>query len=354
MIDFFVHSVTAPDEGDLHDLSSLDWRKWLGDRLVAMDRHGIERSGVCVMDTAILERRGDLDELRRATDSGRFFFTLMPDFRNTSPEATVAAMVDGGFRGITFHSYLQEIGEKEFCRVAEWSAAAAEAGLLPGFCTAYGSKRIYDYYSLPLVAEVARRIADPVVLYHAGGAKVLEAMLLCEMWPNLHLETSFSLSYWAGSSVEADLAFAIRKIGAERVLFGSDAPFVPVDKALADHEAFFEKFEFSSAQRDAVMGGTAAALFAIEYSHTGMSVDDDYEDGEHLEYRRGLPGDEYLALLDAGEDVTEGDVLVSAGNGALAAAAGDGTEDASVVAEAIESVDNAAGADPVRVEIQVV
>ncbi len=260
MIDFFVHPVMAADEGDLYDLSSLDWSKWLGERLAEMDGRGIEKSGVCVMDPGILGRSGDLAELERATTSGRFFFTLMPDFRNSPVELTVARMADGGFRGITFHSYLQEIREEEYCRVADWSAAAAEAGLLPGFCTAYGSKKLFDYYSLPLVAEVAREVDDPVVLYHAGGAKVLEAMLLCEMWPNLYLETSFSLSYWAGSSVESDLAFAIRKIGAERVLFGSDAPFVPVAKAIADHEGFFEKFGFSSAQRDAVMAGTAAEL----------------------------------------------------------------------------------------------
>lgn len=98
----------------------------------------------------------------------------------------------------------------------------------------------------------------------------------------------------------------------------------------------------------------AAPRFAIEYSHTGMTVDDDYADGDHLELRKGLPGDEFYAFLDAGASVTPGDQLVSAGNGALQAVTGDGSDQGVVVCEALETVDNGAGGSPVRIEIEVV
>ncbi len=259
MIDFFVHPAFRADEGGLHDLSGLDWR-WFGETLREMDRLGIERSGVCLMDPALFEQPAAVDLLRRAGESGRFFFTWMPDFRRPSPETVLSRLQEGGISGITFHSYLQRIVPDDYGRVAEWCAAAAASGMLCGFCTAYGSKGIFEHFSLPLVVEAAKRTEGPIVLYHAGGAKILEAMLICEMWPNLYLETSFSLSYWRGSSVETDLAFAIRKIGAARVIFGSDAPFVPSATAIADHHAFFEKYGFEESERSAVMGGTAASL----------------------------------------------------------------------------------------------
>lgn len=99
--------------------------------------------------------------------------------------------------------------------------------------------------------------------------------------------------------------------------------------------------------------GAAKARFAKEYSHTGMSIDDDYSDGDHMEYRDGIPGDRFNAFLAAGENVSEGDKLVSAGNGALQAVTGDGTDAAVIVAEAYEGLDNSGGADPVRIEVEV-
>jgi predicted TIM-barrel fold metal-dependent hydrolase len=77
------------------------------------------------------------------------------------------------------------------------------------------------------------------------------------MWPALCIETSFTLSYWLGSSVETDLAFAIEKLGADRIMFGSDAPFVPLDAALRDHRTFFKRHGISTEDQALVLGDTA-------------------------------------------------------------------------------------------------
>ncbi len=127
-------------------------------------------------------------------------------------------------------------------------------------CTAYGSRKIYSHQSLPLAAAVAAEVDCPVVLAHCGGAKIVEAMLLADAYANIFLETSFTLPYWMGSSVETDIAFAIRKLGPERWLFGSDAPFVPMGNALAAHRDFFLKHDFSEYQIEQIMGGTALRL----------------------------------------------------------------------------------------------
>lgn len=108
--------------------------------------------------------------------------------------------------------------------------------------------------------------------------------------------------------------------------------------------------------------GAALPRFALEYSHTGRGIDDDYSSGDHVEYRSGLTGDEIYAWLDAGENVSTDDPLESAGNGALKIH--DGSDDAdstttqtyydgAIVAHAVEAVDNSGGSSPVRVRVEV-
>lgn len=260
MIDMFVHPVAESSEAGLFDLSSLDWRAWIASAQAQMDAHGVQASGVCVMDDSILERESDLEVLREADASGRFWFTWMPDLRRPDAVKRVHKAAAAGFRGVSFHSYLQRIRVVDYSLVSVLAVAAEQAGLFNGFCTAYGSKRMFQYYSLPLVADLMEELKGPVFLYHAGGAKVLEAMLMCEMWPQLYLETSFSLGYWRGSSVDGDLAFTLRKLGPERVLFGSDAPFMPLDQALKDHRDFFEQHGVDAAAQALVLGDNARRL----------------------------------------------------------------------------------------------
>ncbi|MDB6120093.1 MAG: hypothetical protein JWO08_3874 [Verrucomicrobiaceae bacterium] len=260
MIDMFVHPALESNEADLFDLSNFNWHRWLEVTVAEMDRHGIAASGVCVMDDGILDREADLNILREAAASGRFWFNWMPDLRQANALQRVQLAAEAGFRSLAFHSYLQKIRSEDYELVASLAMAGEKAGLFNGFCSAYGSKRMFDYCSLPLVAALMDRLTGPVFLYHAGGARVLEAMLMCEMWPQLYLETSFSLGYWRGSSVDGDLAFSLRKLGASRVLFGSDAPFMPLSIALKDHRDFFAQHDVSSADQNLVLGGNARRL----------------------------------------------------------------------------------------------
>lgn len=113
--------------------------------------------------------------------------------------------------------------------------------------------------------------------------------------------------------------------------------------------------------------GSAAPRFAIESREVGKTIDDTYtydstdDEGENVKYARPLAGTYVQAWLAAGETVTRGDPLESAGNGALQLhsglnPAGDGTDtmaDNLVVAEATNDVDNSGGADPVRIWVEI-
>ncbi|MDL5361358.1 hypothetical protein [Halalkalicoccus sp. NIPERK01] len=111
-------------------------------------------------------------------------------------------------------------------------------------------------------------------------------------------------------------------------------------------------------QPHSTAGGPGFTAFAIPFRSLGQTVDHtatydaDNDEGERVKYAFPSPGTKVPgARLAAGESVTDGDPLVSAGDGTLQAAAGDGTEDAAIVAYANESTDNSGGAEAVRHEV---
>ena len=91
---------------------------------------------------------------------------------------------------------------------------------------------------------------------------------------------------------------------------------------------------------------------AIEYSHTGRGIDDDYSVDEHAEYRHIKAGERAYCFLADTETVDYDDLLVSDGNGHFRAAAGDGSEDAAAIAVAAEDVDNETGGAPARIRVE--
>lgn len=98
-------------------------------------------------------------------------------------------------------------------------------------------------------------------------------------------------------------------------------------------------------------GGAAGARFALA-GKAGRSISDDYADGEYIEYKHFLGGDEAYALLAAGENASVGETLESAGDGTLQVV--DGTAPDHAVAVATEPVDNSGGSGAVRIIAEVI
>lgn len=261
MIDTLYHVIEKPVESQLLALAGTDWDEFINKTVSKLDSCDVKKAGLCIMDASLLDHIHEFRKLAAAFNTGRFWGVMMPSL--TAPLLQLRSIADAGYKGVVFHSYLQRIAPDDYPTVIDFALAAVELGMVPGFCTAYGSRNMYNYDPLALVAAFANQCSAPTVLYHMGGAKILEAFLLCDAWPQLILETSFSLPYWIGSSIEADMAFAIRRLGAERVMFGSDHPFMPLDTAIASHLSFFERHHISKADQEMIMGETAGRVFRL-------------------------------------------------------------------------------------------
>lgn len=105
--------------------------------------------------------------------------------------------------------------------------------------------------------------------------------------------------------------------------------------------------------------GNAQAAFAKENEVIGGGIDDTYASGDNVIYEVLPPGAEVYALVAAAAGaIVIGDYLESAGDGTLRklAASASTAQSArnSVVARAIEAVDNSGGGARARIKVEVI
>ena len=207
-----------------------------------------------------------LDEANRIGEITKQFrkpslLSLLFDFRQKDALDNVGVAFNSGIRALKFHSYVQKIEESDFHLIVEVSKKASGLGMSILIDASFGSINMYKYDNLKLACSILREVKKtPVVILHSGGARVLEAMLIAEEMQNVFLETSFSLPYYAGSSIESDLAFVYKKLGSERLLYGSDFPYVSFSESERVHIDFFKKYNFSIHEVENVMYNNAMKL----------------------------------------------------------------------------------------------
>jgi uncharacterized protein len=174
------------------------------------------------------------------------FCTAFPNQDPQSAADEIRRCLDLGCKGVKFHPWLQ-------------SFPANSAYLYPvlELCSDRAAPVLFHTgtppYSQPFqVMEQARRFPRvPFVVGHFGKILSLDAIRSAELCPNIYLETS-------GAQV-ADLQFALQRIGADRILFGTDLPIggaasakwnmVKIASAVTD-----------AAARAAIFGGNAKRL----------------------------------------------------------------------------------------------
>jgi predicted TIM-barrel fold metal-dependent hydrolase len=225
-----------------------------------MDDEGIDKGVLVVLSPAALDDPRAGEVLQRISGAGRLALSCAVDFRSERGAQQLETAASGGVKFLKFHPYLQRIEEADFARCVSLTTRAEAMGMSVMVCCSYGTRALGRHNGLHLAAAVSDSVSCPVVMSHAGGRQILDAMLVAAHAPNVYLETSFTLSYFMGSSVEADFAFAMRKLGSKRWVYGSDAPFFGMRESLDTFVDFLQRHEFSAAEMDDMLQGTAASL----------------------------------------------------------------------------------------------
>ena len=161
-----------------------------------------------------------------------------------------------GLRGLKFHAEYQgfTVDDKRMLRIYDY---AFEKGLIvlhhAGFDPAFPP----PYRSSP---ERFAHIADEMrggtlVVGHLGGQEQWDDVEKYLVGKNVYLDTSMGFSYYP----KEQFLRIVRAHGAERILFGSDAPWSRAGEEIAA----LRELPLTEAEKNAILGENAAGLLGI-------------------------------------------------------------------------------------------
>ena len=257
--DFNIHIPKNPVfQDDLH-LHQRDLTGYLDSLVLELSRCGVHNGNVMVLDANM--DNDDQHKVIRQSLGGGFCQTAILDPRIDDVFERIDWLAYLGYRGVKIHPYFQNLADHDFYAAIGACQYAASKGFWLALCCSYGTKRVYANHAVKLLGALVQAKVDmPIIALHSGGRLVLEVMSIAVEAPNVYLETSFSIPFWLGSSIEQDIAFAIRKVGVERCLFGSDRPYQPLQVAIEETISFFQRFGFREVDVEAIMRGNFLAL----------------------------------------------------------------------------------------------
>jgi predicted TIM-barrel fold metal-dependent hydrolase len=191
----------------------------------------------------------------------RFFPLLGVNPLNSSDRERISRARADGFYGIKLHPRLSQVPvtPEIFGPVME-RAAAANLPVL--FDAVPQSPHVplsqLEYQAFDILARRFRQVK--IVLAHACAPHVLGAYTVAKANPNVYLDVSFSLAYYAGSSVEMDIGFISDNLD-RFVLYGSDFPQYPADEYLHAYRRLLDTRR--AADRDRLLAKNAIEVFGL-------------------------------------------------------------------------------------------
>ncbi len=252
----------------------------LADRWVQeLDRHGMSRAAL------ISSVPGDEGSVGRAVarHPKRFvgFFMVDP----TSADAvgrTEKALDEWQLRGVCLFPAMQRYALHDQRVNAIAQIAARHAGtaifvhcgaLSVGVRRKLGLPSRFDVRfgnPLDLHALATDHPTVPFIIPHFGAGLFREALLVADLCPNIHLDTSSSnnwMAYHPGLTLDAVVRQSLEVVGAERLLFGTDSSFFPRGWTRAVYDAQVRALDRSGVDavgRARILGANFDRLFPLQ------------------------------------------------------------------------------------------
>ena len=222
--------------------------------------------GVLVMappdDLDRTRKQNDLVLKLSATGSGPWYaMCSVHPYDGDAALGELERVAAAGARGVKLHPNTQDFDVADK-RVAAVVAKAGELNL-PILFDAYSPFDANQPGKIVRLAMVARQ--SKIILAHMHGPRLLELLVYENLprypwWPaNVWHDLSWAAATWAGSPYGEQFSWVCRRVGIERVLFGSDYPLGhPVEALTALDSLGFSNEEIASIAHD-----NAASLFRL-------------------------------------------------------------------------------------------
>jgi uncharacterized protein len=220
--------------------------------LASMDRAGIDRSVVCSIAT---EPRQFASILRWSLGIVGPRLVPFPSVHPASPEAIeeIGRVAGSGFLGIKLHPEYQDFHADD-PGLAAFYGAVRSAGLIVLFHAGYDIGFPESERSAPgRILQVVRSFPGlRVIASHLGGFRRWEEVAADLLGSDIYLDTSYTLGH-IPPELFRNIVLGHRP---ERVLFGTDSPWVDQGEALRE----FRALGLDPVREEAILGGNAGLL----------------------------------------------------------------------------------------------
>jgi len=188
------------------------------------------------------------------------FVNIDPRSPTALPDLDAAAAL--GFRGLKLHPRLHRFRPDDPA-CARLVARAGELGW-PALIDCFPDG---DWLEAGLdvlqYARLARNTPGTrLIAAHAAGHHCLDLLMLAKRVPNLWFDLSYSWLYY-DDAVVAQLAYCVRSMRGERVLFGSDRPDRPLPDAVTRSLALLERHGIAGELREKLLWHNARHLLRL-------------------------------------------------------------------------------------------
>ncbi len=240
-----------------------------------LDRHGVSRAAI------IASLPGDEDSVAAAVRAfpDRFDGFFLANPMEPGAAANVEARLGQGLRGVCLFPAMHRYSMHEERVDAIAGIVAAQPGavlfvhcgvLTVGVRRKLGLASPFDLrYSNPVdVHALAMRRPDlPIVIPHFGAGYLREALMLCDLCPNVYLDTSSTNSWMKYQESDCTLTSVFQRAlgvaGPRRLLFGTDSSFFPRgwNRAILDGQiAALQETGIGADDARAILGGNLSRL----------------------------------------------------------------------------------------------
>jgi predicted TIM-barrel fold metal-dependent hydrolase len=204
-----------------------------------LDRHGVSRAAL------IASVPGDEKSVAAAVNRhpARFYGYFMVNPLAPDALARVEDSLDRGLRGICFFPAMHRFSMNDPAVEPLLQAASTRTGVV--IFVHCGVLTVGIRRKLGLASPFDMRFSNPIDLHpvallhprlnfvvpHFGAGYLREALMLCDLCPNVSLDTSSSNSWMRYHAPELDLKTVFARVldvaGPKRLLFGTDSSFFP-------------------------------------------------------------------------------------------------------------------------------
>jgi uncharacterized protein len=166
-----------------------------------------------------------------------------------------------GFIGLKLHPRLQcfDVNGAESWQLVSLAGEMGVPVLIDAFPDGDWLMMGFDSVHFASLAKKCPRTR--IIIGHFGGHHCIDFMMIAKRVPNIWFDLSYSLLYYRGSSVVANLLYCCRSMNFRRIFFGSDYPDRPVADALQLSMEVLAAHGLEEPQFEALLWRNAAEFF---------------------------------------------------------------------------------------------